>query len=437
MPDVKSSLTVHVTAAVADKAGRRLVELRTEPVGSLVIAGSEHRLDEITAVHSLHKHPIFFWQEGDGRISEVLHHPEEEHRPLQEKKALLSYLQLPTGTSEVHPTGTSVMERDEEDVNGMVTARYRARRGLLRRLVVQKSMLWHPSSMALRQTGWKMDANATAIVDSPTGVVRSIRWQSRIVTDLRPRHPEEETDHEGVSEGIQMLPDEPTTVTWTLAQSGKAEGLPESLSRRRLRLHTSLQHELARNLFVSTGLVHDDLSVTAKEMREDPDMQPLGVVTGCALEELDHLLKWLRSGAVQRWKNDGELVHRIRSLALCPPRHPDWDPADVMTALTSELLQSSGCLASPTRTPAVCAVLLNALGLIDNPESHLALATFISQANGTIFDQAFVAVIAAVSSPSPPLLDALAGVRVRDSLGRCANNVLSCLTPLALTPRSP
>ena len=149
MGEIKSSLTVHVAAGSADRAGRRLVELRTEPNGgSVEVAGKEHKLVELNELHSLHTHPIFYWQEADGVISEVLHHPEEEQRPLQEKRALMRYLQLPSTTSE-KPT----FERDEQDVNGMVRARYHARRGLLRRLVVQKNVAWHSSSTALRQTG--------------------------------------------------------------------------------------------------------------------------------------------------------------------------------------------------------------------------------------------------------------------------------------------
>lgn len=97
-------------------------------------------------------------------------------------------------------------------------------------------------------------------------------------------------------------------------------------------------------------------------------------------------------------------------LALCPPREePHWDPSVVVPGLRSELLEYSACTSAPERTPVVCAVLLNALSLIDEPESQLALAVFITLAGEMAFNQTFVAAIAGIASPSSALLGALAG----------------------------
>ena len=265
-----------------------------------------------------------------------------------------------------------------------------------------------------------MEANATAIVDSPTGIVRSIRWQSRISAAARPQPSKEHSTKEDSTplskdrskdpdhEDMTLLPTGPTTVTWTLAPPGTANGLPESLAKVRRRLGTNFRDELPHSKFISTSLSHGDMAISLKDLKKDPQMRSLSAETACSVQELDRVLEWVRSGDVQRWKNDGELVHTIHKLALCPPRDPDWDPAAVVPLLRAELLQHTDCLSS---SPRVCAVLLNSLGLIDSLESHDALAAFTAQARSPIFDQKFVAVIAGLQIPSPSLLGALAGAR--------------------------
>lgn len=203
-----------------DAGGARLVRLVIPRAPTLVDRhGTRHTM--ITPPYVVHEYPFFFRQTADGRLLEVLHHPNETSVAVDLKRDLASTQQLVSVSDALQrmrrrlqlgrPDPTHVWERRERDVGGEATARYRLqahRAGWY----LSKRLVYDPAEQFTRT-----ETNLTALLHQ-NATAFTIRQSS--YTHLVPDTPDDAENETTTysTEGRTLWPDRPTRTRWRLLQ---------------------------------------------------------------------------------------------------------------------------------------------------------------------------------------------------------------------------
>jgi hypothetical protein len=183
---VDASFRVRLTRLGYDVEGAQLVQMKLAR-GELVKSRWNAPADMPSM--QLHRYPLFFRQDGSGRILSVHHHPQEKRQTLALKRVLLSAHQIVLPPNDGVASAWSFAEIDSA---GPAVAEYTGHDGFMQRRILKKRVMWSQPTPDRPESMFQV-ANITAIVDKHTGLIRHLSSSSKL--DVKPTEHASEEHH--------------------------------------------------------------------------------------------------------------------------------------------------------------------------------------------------------------------------------------------------